>query len=51
MRLGMADCEVEVERGALVQVDPLCDFEPGFNSALNVVSLDMPEVKVSRGVI
>ena len=29
----------------ITQVDPLCDFDPGLNSALNVVSLDMPEVK------
>ena len=28
-----------------MQVDPLCDFDPALNSALNVVSLDKPEVK------
>ena len=28
-----------------LQADPLCDFDPTLSSALNVVSLDKPEVK------
>ena len=28
-----------------LQADPLCDFDPALSSALNVVSLDKPEVK------
>jgi hypothetical protein len=50
MRLDRANSEVEVARGSLVEIDPLCDFDSRANTTLNVVGIDRPEVKCTVAV-